>query len=189
MTKLNLAGLAFAACLIALPAPLAMAAETLNAASVNQVQIKSKGFKAPSAVLLRAQVLLDRTHFSPGVIDGKSGENARQAIAAFQKARGLHPDGKLDKETFAKLLETVSEPALIEYKIGEGDVKGPFVVNIPKDFEHMAELDHLGYRSPLELLSEKFHASKALLQALNSADSGTPGLTRGQRNFVWFNEV
>jgi lipoprotein-anchoring transpeptidase ErfK/SrfK len=169
MTKLHFAGLAFAACLIALPAPHGMAAETLNADTVNQAQLspKSKTRKAPSAVLLRAQVLLDRTNFSPGVIDGKSGENARQAIAAFQKARGLRADGKLDKETFAKLVETGSEPALIDYKIGEGDVKGPFVVNMPKDFEHMAALDHLGYASPLELLSEKFHASEALLQALN----------------------
>src|ERR1700675_4827766 len=170
MTKLNFAGLAFAACFIALSAPLATAAETLNAATVNQAQVspKSKALKAPSAVLLRAQILLDRANFSPGVIDGKSGENARQAIAAFQKARGLHADGKLDKETFAKLVETGSAPALTEYKIGEGDFKGPFVVNMPKDIEHMAELDHLGYGSPLELLSEKFHASAALLQALNS---------------------
>src|SRR5258708_22203012 len=38
---------------------------------------------------------------------------------------------------------------------------------MPKDLDHMAELDHLGYGSPLELLSEKFHASESLLQALN----------------------
>jgi lipoprotein-anchoring transpeptidase ErfK/SrfK len=169
MTKLQPAGLVFLACLIAVPAPSAMAAEALDAATVNQAQIspKSKARKGPSAVLLRAQVLLDRAHFSPGEIDGKSGENARRAIAAFQKARGLRPDGKLDKGTLAKLVETGSEPALVEYKIDAGDVKGPFVISMPKDFELMAELDHLGYASPLELLSEKFHGSEALLQALN----------------------
>jgi len=169
MTKLHFAGLAFAACLIALPASHAMAAEAFTAATVNQAQVspKSKARKGPSAVQVRAQVLLDRANFSPGVIDGKSGENARQAIAAFQKSRGLRADGKLDKETFAKLVEIGSDPALIEYEIGAGDVKGPFVVNMPKDLEQMAKLDHLGYGSPLELLSEKFHTSEALLQALN----------------------
>jgi lipoprotein-anchoring transpeptidase ErfK/SrfK len=169
MTKLHFASLAFAVCLIAYPTPHAMAAETLDASTVNQALFspKSKARKATSAVLLRAQVLLDRADFSPGVIDGKSGENARQAIAAFQKARGLRADGKLDEATFAKLVETGNEPALIEYKIGEGDVKGPFVASMPRDLEQMAELDHLGYAGPLELLSEKFHASQALLQALN----------------------
>ena len=166
MAKLRVAGLAFALCLIVLPMPHTIAAETLNAATVNQAQVSPKS-KAPSAILLRAQVLLDRANFSPGVIDGKPGENARQAIAAFQKARGLRANGKFDKETFAKLVETGSELALVEYKISVGDVKGPFVVNMPKDLEHMKELDHLGYGSPLELLSEKFHASESLLQALN----------------------
>jgi lipoprotein-anchoring transpeptidase ErfK/SrfK len=172
MTKLP-SRLAIAACVIALLAPPAMAAEALNAATVNQAQVSPKAKKGSSsqAVMLRAQVLLDRASFSPGMIDGKSGENAKQAITAFQKARGLRADGKLDQATFAKLLETASEPALVEYKISEGDVKGPFVANMPKDIEHQAELDHLGYASPLDLLSEKFHASQALLQALNSGQT------------------
>jgi len=101
------------------------------------------------------------------MIDGKSGENTQQAVAAFQKTWGLRPTGTLNGETFARLAETGGEPALIEYKIGEGDVKGPFVANMPNDLGHMAELKYLGYASSLELLSEKFHASEALLRVLN----------------------
>jgi lipoprotein-anchoring transpeptidase ErfK/SrfK len=169
MTKLEFAGLVSAICLSGFCASQASATEALNAGTVNQAQLaaKSKTGTPSSAVMLRAQVLLDRAEFSPGVIDGKSGENARQAIAAFQKAHGLRVDGKLDLATFAKLVESGSEPALVDYKIAEGDVKGPFVANMPKDIEQMAKLDHLGYAGPLELLSEKFHVSEALLQAIN----------------------
>jgi lipoprotein-anchoring transpeptidase ErfK/SrfK len=168
MTKSYFVGLVFGV-LIVLPIPHAIAGETFDASTVNQAQYsrKSEAHKAPNAVLLRVQILLDRANFSPGVIDGKSGDNARQAIAAFQKAHGLRLDGKLDEATFTKLTEAGSEPALIEYKIGDGDVKGPFLVSMPKDLEQMAKLDHLGYAGPLELLAEKFHVSQALLQTLN----------------------
>lgn len=169
MSKLHFAGLAVAACLLGSPAPRAMAAEPLNAATINQAQWppKSRAREAPRAVLLRTQILLDRADFAPGAIDGKSGENARRAIAAFQKAHGLRADGKLDQETFATLVGSGNEPVLVDYKISEGDVKGPFVAKMPENLEQQAKLDHLGYASPLDLLAEKFHASQALLQALN----------------------
>ncbi|HEX8662145.1 MAG TPA: hypothetical protein VF686_09790, partial [Brevundimonas sp.] len=43
----------------------------------------------PDAGLVRLQVLLDRTPFSPGMIDGLAGDNTRQAIAAYRKANNL----------------------------------------------------------------------------------------------------
>ena len=118
-------------------------------------------------VMLKLQVLLDRARFSPGEIDGRAGENARKAIAAFERARNLPADGKLDAEMWAKLTETSSEPALIEYTIADDDVKGPFLTKLPSKMEDMQNLDHLGYTSAIEGIGEKFHMSGKLLKILN----------------------
>jgi hypothetical protein len=42
---------------------------------------------------------------------------------------------------------------LIEYTITDEDLRGPFVQRIPRDFEGMARLDRLGYRSVAQLLA------------------------------------
>jgi hypothetical protein len=39
------------------------------------------------AAMVKAEVLLDRLDLSPGVIDGKAGENAGKAIVTFQRSR------------------------------------------------------------------------------------------------------
>ena len=98
---------------------------------------------------------------------GKPGRNARKAIAAFQRSRGLASGGKLDRTTWDKLCESTNAPALIAYTITDDDVRGPFVPVIPRDLEGMARLSELGYRSATELLAEKFHISEELIKLLN----------------------
>ncbi|WP_262298974.1 L,D-transpeptidase family protein [Microvirga sesbaniae] len=144
----------------------------LNLESVNKAEWAPKEGRGKEIdpVLVKAQVLLDRARFSPGVIDGHDGDNLQNAIKAFEKERGLKPDGSLDEDVWSKLKETSSDPALTEYSIRDEDVKGPFVT-IPDKLEDQARLDRLGYSSPEELLAEKFHMDVDLLKAMNPGKS------------------
>jgi lipoprotein-anchoring transpeptidase ErfK/SrfK len=144
------------------------AAPRLTAEAINGAQFSDKSGKAKlSPVVLKAQVLLDRAGFSPGVIDAHGGENFEKALRAYQQANQLGASGKLDQATWDKLKAASDEDAVATYAITDADVKGPFVKTIPKDYEKMAELDRLAYRSPRELLAEKFHMDEDLLAALN----------------------
>jgi lipoprotein-anchoring transpeptidase ErfK/SrfK len=131
---------------------------------------------------LAAQIMLDRAGFSPGEIDGRDGPNLRRALLAFQRAHKLAPTGRVDPETWTVLTNrTGSTPPLVTYEITEEDADGPFVDAIPSDLMEQAKLETLGYRSPLEALAEKFHASPQLLQRLNL---GVPFDRAGQRVLV-----
>ena len=131
-----------------------------------------------SREVLAVQVLLDRARFSPGVIDGRMGENVRQAIAAFEKAQGLTVDGEVDAELLARLRKGDSRELLREYTITEADVRGPFLAAALGGMEAQARLDRLSYRDPAELLAEKFHMDRDFLEALNpETDFGAAGAT------------
>jgi len=117
------------------------------------------------AAALRAQVLLDRAHFSPGEIDGAYGSNTREAIEGFQRSRDLEPTGVVDAPTWEALNMDTAD-VLVSYTVTAADVAGPFR-RIPSDMEAKAGLERLGYTSALEALGEKFHASPALLEKFN----------------------
>ena len=150
----------------AAPAPAAPSpmAQAVNAAAFDAAATTPE---AKKAYLTRAQVLLDRAHFSPGVIDGQEGSNLTNAISAFQEAHRLTVDGKLSPATRDALVADAGT-AVTDYVITAEDAAGPFVASIPTDdYEAMAKLPALSYTSPLEALAEKFHMDEPLLQALN----------------------
>ena len=72
-----------------------LAPETVNAATYREHAEQDRG---ASALILKAQVLLDRANSSPGVIDGIYGDNVAKAIAAYETVLGLPVDGRLDPE-------------------------------------------------------------------------------------------
>jgi lipoprotein-anchoring transpeptidase ErfK/SrfK len=132
----------------------------------------------PEPAVVRAQILLDRTRFSPGIIDGLGGENTRQAIEAFEKANDLPVDGELDATVFQRLTAGDGRRVLTDYTITEADVAGPFIGTVPEEPEAMARLQTVAYTDAREALAEKFHMSPALLSALNPGiDFGRAGQT------------
>lgn len=121
---------------------------------------------SPSATnILRAQVLLDRAHFSPGEMDAAEGSNMRQAVRGFQKLRQLPVTGKLDAATWQEL-ERDQAPVLEVYTLTAQDLAGPYV-KVPADMAGKSKLPALGYASLLEALGERFHCSPDLLRRLN----------------------
>ncbi|HKW01570.1 MAG TPA: L,D-transpeptidase [Vicinamibacterales bacterium] len=113
---------------------------------------------------LRLQVGLDRAGFSPGEIDGHRGLNTTRALEAFA---GAHKLRATDDDAVLRALSEDNAPVVTTYMITAADAAGPFTPDIPSDLEQQATLDALNYSSLEEALSERFHASPALLKRLN----------------------
>jgi lipoprotein-anchoring transpeptidase ErfK/SrfK len=151
--------------LAALALPMAAQAQPAAATVVETINTASVPSKGYSPALVKAQTLLDRAGFSPGVIDGYTGQNYRSALAVYAKAHGL--SAKLDEAMWAALAPAESAPGAQMYTITAADVAGPFTPKIPAKFSDMAKLDRLGYANAKEALAERFHMDETLLTRLN----------------------
>ena len=179
MSKLlfTLSALSFSAAAAA-QAPPAPVAQVSLADQINTQGMAGEGDRAAiKRQLIRAQVILDRRHLSPGVIDGATGSNLRRALQAFQAASGLPVNGKLDAATWDKLVASDVAPVVRDYTIVVADIAGPFAAPvIPGDYAEMAKRPDMTWTSATEALAERAHMDEALLAAMNpGADFGTAG--------------
>jgi lipoprotein-anchoring transpeptidase ErfK/SrfK len=161
--------------LTVLPAFAALQADTVNNAEWSASDKESR------ALLVKAQVLLDRAHFSPGEIDGRSGDNYLKALGAFAQAHAVDATNGLTEQVWRELAATSSDPVIVQYTLSKKDVAGPYLDEVPTKLEKMKKLKALSYGDPREKIAERFHMSEALLSELN------PGQTferEGDRIFV-----
>ena len=134
----------------------------------------------PDAGMIRLQILLDRSAFSPGQIDGLHGENTRQAIAAYREAKNLGSGDVADAALLQSLTTTDTGPVTQEYALTAADVSGPFSPPPCPDLTIQATAG-TNYTTALERIAERFHVSEALLQTLNP---GVDFRTAGARILV-----
>ncbi len=125
-----------------------VSADTLDAARINGPnETRTIGPHAKGSAVVRAQILLDRAHFSCGEIDGYFGTNLGKTVAAYQRAHDLPANGVVGQETWA-LLNADQAPPLASYTIAPEDLLGPFAP-LPSDILAQAAMPSLGYASPL----------------------------------------
>ena len=119
-----------------------------------------------SEEVAKIQILLDRAGASPGVIDGRMGDNVNKAISAYRDLTG-RTLRTYDKDHIEEQLAATGGDAFTTYEIAAVDVAGPFVASIPDDYGQKARMERLGFTSVAEMLAERFHMDERYLLSLN----------------------
>jgi lipoprotein-anchoring transpeptidase ErfK/SrfK len=128
-----------------------------------------------SAEIAALQVFLDREGMSPGVIDGRMGDNVDKALLAYETTTGEKIDPNNSEDILQRLSVTGGLP-FIQYTITAADAAGPYVASIPEDYSKKAQLPAMGYTSTTEMLAERFHMDENYLKSLNpNIDFSIPG--------------
>lgn len=122
---------------------------------------------APDPRVLGAQVLLDRLGFGPGVIDGAAGGSFARALSGYQEVHGLPVTGRLDPATTGSFAPHRGLATVINIKLNEKILEGPFMGPIPEKEADKAKLKSLGYADAMEKLAERYHTTRATLISLN----------------------
>jgi len=157
--------------------------DDISPTAVNAVPSTVMLRSAAGPVVARIQILLDRAHFSPGVIDGHANRNTELAVRWFQSSRNLPATSVVDSATYNALLAAAGTgPLVTAFTVDEEALKGPFVT-MPKNVYDQAKMKCLCFASVSEKLAERFHASLEMMRKLNPG-VGFAGLKPGDRIWV-----
>lgn len=140
--------------------------DAIDSAGPPQLGRRSAPGPGPRADIVKLQVLLDRRHCSPGVIDGLDGSNLRKAVRAAREMAGLDEGADATGELWQWLSEA-DGPILQEVRITSDDHKGPFAPDLPEDYGELAQRRDIPFRGIEEMLAERYHMDEDLLTALN----------------------
>jgi lipoprotein-anchoring transpeptidase ErfK/SrfK len=141
--------------------------DSISALTVNAEPSIDALAASEGPAILRAQILLDRARFSPGVLNGRVTENMTRALYFFQKTNGLKPTGRLDSATYRRLVTRGGRgDAVVRMRLTQRDVRGPYKW-VPISVYDQEDLSCLCYASALEMLDERYHTVTAVLQKLN----------------------
>lgn len=131
--------------------------------------------KADIETIIRIQIYLDENRHGPGYLDGRLGEFGKKAASVYNQIRGI-PIGN-----WYSLIEASSKAVpnpYTTYTIQESDLK--FVTpSLPTKPEAQAKVKYMGYRSLLELVSERYHTTEEFLQKLNAGGAPLSKLDPG----------
>lgn len=117
---------------------------------------------APDERVLQVQLFLDASAFKPGVIDGRWGEFTRKALVRYERSQGR--DGENPPPEFDLPLDA-TKPARTMYRLTSADQQ--FIGSLPEGPVAQSKVERLPYADFLELVGEKFHATRQLLRQIN----------------------
>ena len=85
-----------------------LAQGSLDIEAVNKATFE-EGAKIGRPLTIKLQILLDRAHASPGIIDGRDGNNLKNALRMFEERSDMPNDGKLDPKVWDLLQHGTDE--------------------------------------------------------------------------------
>lgn len=119
---------------------------------------------------VQLQIFLLKKDFSPGKIDGKSGEFTQKILTLYKQAHPLESPQSID-ETIKQI-----SPLYSTYEIRKEDAQ--FIGDVPTKPAAQARKKYMPYRTYAEMIADRFHTDIPFLKKINpnkDVDNLKPG--------------